>query len=191
MSNGQSHRPPKRRPARTEGTSEGHDRAEEGHAEEHGLVSDLRGRIATLEAEVHSAREQLLRALAEMQNQRKRFQQERETQRKLATQDLIRELIPVLDNFERTIRSAQSGASVQSLLEGVLQVDRQLRSALESRHFQRIASDGPFDPRLHEAVATVEASDVPEGEIVEELEPGYAIDDMVIRPSKVRVARKP
>jgi len=130
--------------------------------------------------------------MADMQNMRKRFQQEAQQTRQFATEDLVRDLLPVLDNFERAILAAEQGASTESVVEGVRAVDRQLRSALERRNVVRIAAHGEaFDPDLHEAIATDESGEHPEGTVTGEIEPGYRMADKVIRPARVRVSKKP
>lgn len=148
--------------------------------------------IAKLTEERDHAKDQMLRTMADMQNLRRRTQADMETFRRLATEALIRDLLPVLDNFERTLQAAKSGASVESLIEGVSSVDRQLRSVLEARSFERIPAEGQaFDPEIHEAVATEVNHDVEDGTVTQELAAGYRIGDVVIRPSKVKVAKKP
>lgn len=148
--------------------------------------------IEQLSQERDALQDQLLRAMADMQNFRRRVQQEKEETRKFATENLVAELLPVLDNFERTIQAVESGASLETLVEGVKMVDRQLRAALESVQLKRIGAHGAtFDPEHHEAVAT-EVSEVhAEGTVLEELQPGYKIAEKVIRPARVRIAKKP
>ncbi len=81
---------------------------------------------------------------------------------------------------------------MESVVEGVKAVDRQLRSALERRNVMRIPAHGEaFDPDLHEAIATDETEEHPEGTITGEIEPGYRMADKVIRPARVRVSKKP
>lgn len=135
---------------------------------------------------------QLLRTVADMQNMRKRFQQEAQQTRQFATEDLVRELLPILDNFERTIQSAEQGATAESVLEGIKAVDRQMRSALERRGVTRVKAHGePFDPDVHEAIVTEESAEHPEGTVTGELEAGYKMAEKVIRPARVKVSKKP
>ncbi|MBI5705788.1 MAG: nucleotide exchange factor GrpE [Armatimonadetes bacterium] len=148
--------------------------------------------MAKLTEERDLAKDQLLRAMAEMQTQRRRLMAEKEAFAKVANEDLIRDLLPVLDNFERTLAAAKTGASLEALIEGVSLVDRQLRTVLETRDFKRIATEGVlFDPNLHEAVVAEETEEHPEGTILLELSPGYQLAETVIRPSKVKVAKGP
>lgn len=148
--------------------------------------------IAELERERNELKDQLLRSLADLQNFRKRAQAEKEDIRRYATEELARNLLPVLDNFERTLAAADAGASAESLREGVSLVDRMLRQALESVRLTRIHAVGmPFDPERHEAVAIVDDPELPEGTVVDEVEAGYQMAERVIRPARVRVSRKP
>lgn len=148
--------------------------------------------VDKLKQDYQELQNQLLRTMADMQNMRKRFQQEAQQTRQFATEDLVRDLLPVLDNFERALLAAEKGASLESVVEGVKQVDRQLRSALERRSVIRIPAHGEaFNPDLHEAIATDETDEHPEGTITGEIEPGYKMAEKVIRPARVRVSKKP
>ena len=153
--------------------------------------AELRERVNQLSAELEGSRDQLLRAFAETQNVRKRMQAERDAIQRHSVEQIVRELLPVLDNFERTLAAAEAGATYEGLLEGVKTIDRQLRSVLKARKVERIDAQGAaFDPHLHEAVATHETHELPEGTVVDELEPGYRLVDAVLRPAKVRVAKR-
>lgn len=153
------------------------------------LVSDL---VQKLTAERDELQAQVLRTMADFQNFRKRNQAETVLLRQFATQALIEKLLPVLDNFERTIKAANSGATMESLVGGIGAVERQLKSALEGQGLVRIESVGqPFDANLHEALATVPSADHPADTVIDEIEAGYKIGDKVIRPAKVRVTIEP
>lgn len=155
-------------------------------------ADDLAAQLQQVIAERDEARDQLFRAMADVQNIRKRTQQEIQAVRQTATEYLVRDLLPVLDNFERTIAAVESGATLESLIEGVRAVDRQLRSVLEAKNVTRIEANGAdFDPNLHEAIATYTTDELPENTITGEIEAGYRMSDKVIRPAKVQVAKKP
>lgn len=147
----------------------------------------LFGRIQELEHKLDEA----LRALAESQNIQRRSREELERTRKFGSQTLATELLPILDNFDRTLNAAEQGSSLESLLSGVKAIERQLSTALDRVGVKRIASIGqPFDPNIHEAIATDPDSDAPEDTISAEIEPGYCLHDRVLRPAKVRVVTK-
>ena len=152
----------------------------------------LKAEIDSLSADKKSLEDQLLRTMAEFQNFRRRKEQEADQLRQYATEKLVTSLLPVLDNFERTMAALENGAPLDSVIEGVRLVDRQFRSVLESNNVKRIDSHGkPFDPDVHEAIAAEESHELPENTVVGEVEPGYRIADKVIRPARVRVSKKP
>ncbi|MBS1705596.1 MAG: nucleotide exchange factor GrpE [Armatimonadetes bacterium] len=147
--------------------------------------------IDLLRAEVEEYKQMYLRQLAEFQTFRRRTMDEKDQLRKTATENLVTELVPVLDNFERTLAAAQSGADLDALTGGVAMVERQLRIALGSVGLVRIQAVGhAFDPNVHEALGTDPASEqAPAGTITVEIEPGYMMAEKVIRPARVRVAQ--
>jgi len=153
---------------------------------------ELRARIAELEHEVVQLKDEKLRAMAEAQTMLRRFRQDAENQRKFAHEGLVRDLIPVLDNFDRTLAALAKGASAEAVADGVKAVEKQLRKAVESHGVQRIHPHGEvFDPEKHEAVVTHETDEHPDDTVLDVLEAGYLLHDRVIRPSRVRVSKKP
>lgn len=137
-------------------------------------------------------RNELLYAMADAQNIIRRTRAQAEQDRKFASEGLIREILPVLDGFERTMAMAAKGASVESLTDGVRVMEKQLRKALESAGVTRVAALGAaFDPELHEALATVDNEELDADTIVDEIEAGYTMHDKVIRAARVRVTVKP
>lgn len=148
--------------------------------------------IEQLQAELQAEKEGFLRQLAESQNIIRRMRGDMDQLRKYATESLIRDLLPVLDNFERSIKAAEQGASTEAVIDGVRAIEKSLRRALEPAGLVRLESVGqPFDPERHEALATVETSDVAADTVTDEIEPGYALYDRVIRPARVRVSVAP
>lgn len=159
-------------------------------AESDSAVMELEERIRGLEEEVAVAKDAALRAMAELQNARRRMEQEKAALRKRATEDMVMDLLPVLDNFERAVAAAEKVPDFDGLLSGAKAIDRQLRQVLGTHGVQRIESLGqPFDPQFHEAIGTVDAPDAEPGTIVAEAEPGYVMHDVVVRPARVQVAR--
>jgi len=146
--------------------------------------------IQALAKERDQLKDQLLRSLADLKNVRRRHEEDRRAMSLYATEDLVRDLLPVMDNFERTLAALESGASPEAIAEGVQMVERQLRAALGQRHLVRIESVGKmFDPALHEALAHEEGSEHAPGTITAEIEAGYRMGERVIRPARVRVAK--
>ena len=168
------------------GEDSGHASEAEGQADE---SEALQVRLAELELELSDARDRYVRTLAEMENLRRRSRVEIENAARSGSERLAGELLPVLDNFERAMQTAASISKVDELLSGVELIHRQLFEALRRAGVRRIECIGlPFDPNLHEAIMRTEAEDGTEsGVIVEELRPGYLLQDRVLRASLVKV----
>ncbi|MCE5239942.1 nucleotide exchange factor GrpE [bacterium] len=161
-------------------------------AEEAGDASRSDDLLAALEAELAEVREAHLRAVADLQNFRRRSAEERAQQLQYANEQLILELLPVLDNFERATGCTVEGDAAENLLRGVCMVQQQFIAALGHFGVARMTTTGQaFDPALHDAVERVETDEVGEGTIVGEALPGYTLSGRVIRPAKVRVAVAP
>jgi len=132
----------------------------------------------------------LQRERAEFNNYRRRTAEERERDLGLAGEDLIRKVLGVADDFDRAIDARPEAIAKDPWVEGIAAIDRKLQALLESEGVSQIeASRGtPFDPREHDAIANVPGTDLPDGQIVEEVRRGYRLRDRVIRPALVAVA---
>jgi molecular chaperone GrpE len=152
-------------------------------------LQELNEQMIKLQDELTQTKEQLLRTMADFQNFRKRNQEQAFQLRQFATENLVTALLPVLDNFERTVAHLQQGATLEQAQAGVQAVEKQLRSVLEGQNVRRIESVGKeFDPVIHEAIG-MEASDEHQtNTVVIEVEPGYKMGEKVIRPARVKVA---
>lgn len=155
-------------------------------------IQDLFDQVQKLTDERDQLRDQVLRAMADFKNFRARIEQEKITNLKFASEKLATALLPILDNFERTVAHIEKGATVESLQGGISAVERQLRSVLESQGVRRIESVGqPFDTDKHEALGFEENEELEEGTVAGEIEPGYTMHEKVIRPARVRLAKRP
>lgn len=144
--------------------------------------------VERLRAEVDRMREMYLRKLAEFDNFRKRTEREREELKQTAAEALIRELLPVVDNFERALQHA-GDENPESFREGVEMIARQLLDMLEREGLEAIDPEGEqFEPELHEAVHRVEGSGYEAGTVVSVLVKGYTLAGRLIRPAMVGVA---
>jgi len=142
-----------------------------------------------LAAEAQEMRLLAQRKQAELENYRKRVERERAETIKFAVADLMREILPVLDNLERAIAASKTGSEEQ-LIEGVEIIHKQFHDALTKQGLLEVeAIDKPFDPHVHEAVGRVETSEHPEGTVVEVLQKGYLYKDRLLRPSMVNVSQ--
>jgi molecular chaperone GrpE len=144
----------------------------------------------TREGEEH--RDRYLRAAAEFDNARKRAAREREEYTRYANESLLRELLPVLDNFERALQAARGEPAAAAVTAGVELTQRELLRVLEKFGVTPFPSVGqPFDPERHEAIARVPAQGRPEGTVVDETARGYLLNGRVLRPAMVTVASSP
>jgi len=160
------------------------------------LLADIEQLKAEADAASAKADEYLAslqRERAEFANYRRRTSEEREAMLGLAGEDLIRKVLVLADDFDRAIEARPADIAEDAWVEGIVAIDRKLRGLLESEGVSQIdASPGrPFDPREHEAIATVPSKDRAEGEIVEEIRLGYRLRDRVVRPALVAVASAP
>jgi len=146
-------------------------------------------KIAELEAQLAETRDQLLRKAADFENFRKRMNQEKQNSIEYANQSLLLDIIPVIDDFERAIQSAEKSADLNAFIEGVKMIEKRLTSQLESKWgLKRFSSAGePFDPNIHEALMMEKSPDVTEAVVQEDLVRGYLLKDRVIRAAKVKV----
>jgi molecular chaperone GrpE len=154
-------------------------------------VSALEAEIAALREEVSSLNDKYLRKLADDVNFRKRMAREKEDGQRFAVSALLGDLIPVLDDFDRAIASAEVAKEYAILHDGVALIRRQLGQVLEAKYgLTKIESLGkPFDPNRHEAVAVLQGGpeDGDEAVVAEEYLPAYGLHERVIRTAKVRV----
>lgn len=133
-----------------------------------------------------------LRERAETDNFKKRMQRERSEALRYASEPLIRDLLPVIDNLERGVDHADAAENGQPLLEGVRLVLKSALDVLERHGITRIDATGrPFDPTRHEAVAQVQDAQRGPNQVVQQFEPGYSLHDRLIRAAKVSVSSQP
>lgn len=137
--------------------------------------------------------DQLLRTTADFENFKKRAQRERQEAIKFANEGLLQKLVTVLDNFDMALASASTGnTTAQALQAGVAMIHQQFKAALAEAGLEEIdASQKPFDPNFHEAVAQQESADVPEGQVLLQMRKGYKLRERLLRPATVVVAKAP
>lgn len=152
-------------------------------------LTRLRKALEEKTREAEATHDRYLRALAELDNARKRAQREREEYIRFANESLLRELLPVLDNFDRAILAARASGEADAFVAGVELIQRELLRVLEKFGMTTFSSVGqPFDPERHEAVARVPATDRPAMTVVAETLRGYLLNGRVLRPAIVTVA---
>ena len=155
-------------------------------------VRHLIERCETAEKRAEEEHDQLLRTLADFNNYRRRAREELDQARQFAIEDIVIRLLPILDNFERAIKTGEEIEEFDALHGGVVLILRQLRDVLEKEGIKPIEAEGrQFDPVLHEAVMREDTDEYPDNTIIEEFQKGYILGDKVIRPSMVKVAHHP
>ena len=148
--------------------------------------------VEELKRQLSDKQDQLLRALAETDNVRRRAQRDKDDYVKYATESLIKDLVPALDNFDRALAAARMAGEAQSVVDGVELIQRELLKVLERHGVTRYSALGQaFDPNRHEAVARVVSAQETPGNVVHEIAAGYLLHGRVIRPAMVGVAAAP
>jgi len=161
-----------------------------------GGEQDTESRIAALEAEIGELRDQLMRALAEVENTRRRAERDRQDAAKYGAVPLARDLLTVADNLRRALESVpealrrdETGGG-RNLVEGVELIERELTAAFARHGIAKVEPLGePFDHALHQAMFELEDKDKPAGTVVQLLQPGYTLHDRLLRAAMVGVSK--
>ncbi|OJH42300.1 nucleotide exchange factor GrpE [Cystobacter ferrugineus] len=176
-------------------------------------LTDTRQRLEAVQRELEEARAQLefsqtksretmerlkesheraLRATADLENYKKRAQKEKEEIQKFGLERLLKDFLPVLDNLDRALEASQKSTDFEAFRTGVEMTRKLFDSAMGKQGVKGFSAVGqPFDPRLHEAMQQVESATVPPGHVVYEAVRGYMLNDRLMRPALVVVARAP
>jgi len=156
-------------------------------------LSEAQNQIETLTREKAAIYDQLLRRQAEFENFRKRLDRERGEIYQRTRAEVLLELLPVLDNFERALMSLEtSGDDAEALHQGVALIHKQLKDAVTKMGLQPVESVGKsFDPNVHEAITVEPTDEHEENTIIEEFQRGYKLGDRLLRPARVKVAGAP
>jgi molecular chaperone GrpE len=145
-----------------------------------------------LKRQLEDKQDRLLRALAETENLRRRAQRDREDYVKYATETLLRDIIPVLDNLDRALAAARAAGETGTMVSGVELIQRELLRVLEKAGLTRYSAMGErFDPTRHEAIARVASAGSAPDTVVHETAAGYLLNGRVLRPAMVAVAGAP
>jgi molecular chaperone GrpE len=157
-----------------------------------GELTILREQIAAKEKEAKENYDRYLRQVAELENFRKRTSRDRGEAIRFANEELIRDLLPIVDNLERAVAHSKDGGNGKPLVEGVEMVLKGLFDVLAKHGVIQISAVGQsFDPGKHEAIAQIESGTHNPNTIVEEHHKGYVLRDRLLRPSLVTVAKTP
>jgi molecular chaperone GrpE len=146
--------------------------------------------LAEAKAEAAKMKDQWIRTAADFDNFRKRARRELEDARKAGREELLKELLPVFDNLERAVQSADRATDVKGVADGLKMVLRQFLDTLSRANIVKVKTMGAdFDPAVHEAIQQVETDEHPPGTIVAEVQPGYQQGDRLVRAAMVVVAK--
>ena len=151
----------------------------------------------TLEEQLNAAlverdqfKDKWARALADLENYRRRVQREMEEDRKYAAMPMLKSLLPAFDGFDRALQAASISKNTDELVKGIQLTVKQLETALNGFGAKSIPAVGlPFDPNMHEAISQMPSAEHPPMTVLHDVERGYMLHDRVVRPSKVIVAK--
>ena len=145
--------------------------------------------VAAAQKERDAYKEQFLRAVADFDNYRKRIERERRELSEYAAADVLLDLLPIIDNFERALQAPATG-DAEAFKRGVELIHKQMLDLLKKRGVTPIEARGAdFDPNFHQAVIHEASDDHREGEVMQELQRGYLLGDRLLRPAMVKVAK--
>ncbi len=147
------------------------------------------GALDELRREKDAMQDRFLRTAAEFDNYRKRMDRERREQSEYATTEVLMELLPIIDNFERALQAPATGDG-DAFRKGIELIYKQMGDLLRKRGVTSVGALGAdFDPNFHQAVIHETSGDHREGEVMQELQRGYMLGERLLRPSMVKVAK--
>ena len=158
-------------------------------ASDSAATAQLQSEIDRLKGERDQAVDRMARLQAEFENARKREARERSDFRDFAVSGAVEQFLPVLDNFHLALGSS---ATVEQLRTGIELIVKQMEEVLRALNVQPVETVGTrFDPRMHEALESVDRSDLPDHQVLEEVRRGYRIRERLLRPALVRIVNNP
>ena len=159
--------------------------------EETAALAAAEDKLRSIQHDLEELKDRHLRKLAEFENHKKRSEKERQEYFKIALAGFVHDFLPVMDNFGRALEHARPQDLESDFGQGVALIGKQISDLWKRYGLIPIDTSGPFDPNLHEAVATEETDTVPAGTILGVLQKGYFLNDRLIRPASVKVAVRP
>lgn len=150
------------------------------------------GRGRDLMQKLKDEHEKMLRAAADLENYKKRAQKEKEEIQKFGSEKLLKDLLPVFDNFDRALEHANSASDFESFKKGVQMIRKQFEDSLGKHGVKAFSAKGEvFDPTRHEAMSAAETADMPPNHVFAEVLRGFTLNDRLVRPALVVVSRAP
>jgi len=167
-----------------------HHHLDEERQEKEKEIGELKKKLEEKEKEIKEHHDRLLRLAADFENYKKRAARDKEDWTKFSNEDLIRAILPFIDNLERAVNHAQKVADTGVLIEGVRLTLQQILQSLNKFGLSSFQSVGkPFDPTVHEAMLVVESDQHEPNQVVEEFQKGYLLNDRLLRPATVSVSK--
>ncbi|MDX2479812.1 MAG: nucleotide exchange factor GrpE [Desulfuromusa sp.] len=155
-------------------------------------IGQLRTELSQALNDTKTHQEQYLRTLADMDNLRKRTQRDKEDMAKFANEHILREILPVIDNLERAVEHAEQAESNDGLFEGVQMTLTQFGQLLSKFGVEPVDAVGqPFDPAYHQAMGQMESDEYPINTVVQQMQKGYQLNQRLLRPAFVLLAKAP
>lgn len=155
-------------------------------------IEKLRNELTQALNDIKVHQEQYLRTLAEMENLRKRTQRDKEDLAKFANENILREILPVIDNLERAVDHAEQAETNDGLFEGVQMTLTQFSQLLTKFGVEPVDAIGqPFDPAYHQAMGQLESDEHPVNTVVQQMQKGYQLNSRLLRPAFVMLAKAP
>lgn len=155
-------------------------------------LSEILQKLEEAETRAEAMHERSLRALAELDNFRKRMARDRQDLRRSAAAEVIESLLPALDNLKLGMNSMTSQENLEEVVKGFEMVGNQILTALQDHGLKEVNPEGePFDPHFHDSLSTCPSEDVSEGTVVQTLKVGYLLNDKLLRPASVVVSSGP
>jgi len=153
------------------------------------VPSGLAAAVVELESELDATKDRWLRAVADLENYKKRVKRETDEAVTRAIQTMLPSFLPTMDNLERALEVAGPDSKVDQLVKGIQMVRDEFMSALKRNGIEPVAAVGvPFDPAVHDALQQVDSPDHPPGMVIREFERGYKLGDRLLRPARVIIA---
>lgn len=150
------------------------------------------GRGRDLMQKLKDEHEKMLRAAADLENYKKRAQKEKDEVQKFGSEKLLKDLLPVFDNFDRALEHANSASDFESFKKGVQMIRKQFEDSLGKHGVKSFSAKGEvFDPTRHEAMSAAETTDLPPNHVFSEVLRGFTLNDRLVRPALVVVSRAP
>ncbi|MDE0077507.1 MAG: nucleotide exchange factor GrpE [Caldilineaceae bacterium] len=167
------------------------DEAEERDETPEETIARLQSELEEAQVQAASHLDKMQRTVAEYENAGKRRERQNEERIKRASESMLRQLLPVLDDLELAFQNVPEDVpgEDQAWLKGFEQIQQKLQEILASSEVEPLARSGEFDPNQHEAISNEPSEDVPSGHIIQTLRTGYRIQDRILRPALVRVAQ--